>query len=84
MAAKRGANLVLAARNKDALMQLTEEIQGQGGNAEPIQGDVGCEEDIGAIVKIAQDRFGGFDTWINMVARFPQRRTEERIRSVCL
>jgi short chain dehydrogenase len=44
MAAKRGASLVLAARNKDALMQLTEEIQGQGGNAEPIQADVGREE----------------------------------------
>ena len=65
MAAKRGASLVLAARNKDALIQLTEEIQGQGGKAEPIQADVGREEDIGAIVKIAQDRFGGFDTWIN-------------------
>lgn len=65
LAAKRGARLVLAARNKDALMQLTEEIRRQGGDAEYIQADVGHEEEMRAIARFAQDCFGGFDTWIN-------------------
>jgi short-subunit dehydrogenase len=65
LAAKRGARVVLAARNKNALMQLTEEIRRQGGEAEHIQADVGHEEEMQAIARLAQDRFGGFDTWIN-------------------
>jgi short-subunit dehydrogenase len=65
MAAKRGARLVLAARNMEALTQLTEEIRKHGGKAECVQADVGREEDIHALAQTAKDCFGGFDTWIN-------------------
>lgn len=41
MAAKRGTKLVLAARNEDALRQLAEEINGQGGQAIYVIADVG-------------------------------------------
>jgi short-subunit dehydrogenase len=65
LAAKRGARLIVAARNDEALLRLTEEITRQGGEAEPVHADVGQEEDIAVIAKAAEDRFGGFDTWIN-------------------
>jgi short-subunit dehydrogenase len=65
MAAKRGARLVLAARSEDALRQLAEEINSGGGEATYIVADVGREEDVRSIGEKAQERFGGFDTWIN-------------------
>jgi short-subunit dehydrogenase len=65
MAAKRGARLVLAARNEEALNALTEEIREQGGQAVYVVADVGSEDDVQRIARIAEDRFGGFDTWIN-------------------
>jgi short-subunit dehydrogenase len=65
MAAKRGAKLVLAARNEDALRKLVEEIRNGGGQAEYVVADVGNEEDVSKIARVAQTCFGGFDTWIN-------------------
>jgi short-subunit dehydrogenase len=65
MAARRGARLVLAARSEDALRQLTEEINAVGGEATYVVADVGREEDVRRINEKAQERFGGFDTWVN-------------------
>jgi len=65
MAARRGARLVLAARNGAALQQLAEEIQQNGGQAVPVIADVGNEAEVREIARVAQERFGGFDTWIN-------------------
>ncbi|MBD0372042.1 MAG: SDR family oxidoreductase [Pyrinomonadaceae bacterium] len=65
MAARRGARLVLAARSEDALKQLSEEINSGGGEAVYVVADVGSEEDVRRISEKAQDRFGGFDTWVN-------------------
>lgn len=65
MAARRGARLVLAARNEAALRQLTEEIQAGGGEAAYAVADVGDEEQVRGIARVALERFGGFDTWVN-------------------
>ncbi|MBW4623278.1 MAG: SDR family oxidoreductase [Cyanosarcina radialis HA8281-LM2] len=65
MAAQQGAKLVLAARNEDALRQLTEEIRHQGGQATYAVADVGQEEDVNRIAERAIAEFGGFDTWVN-------------------
>ncbi len=65
MAADRGARLVLAARSKDALAQLTDEISQAGGKAVYAVADVGKIEDVSEIARAAQEHFGGFDTWIN-------------------
>ena len=65
MAAKRGAKLVLAARNGDALTRLAGEIRRAGGEAVPVIADVGNEDDVRGIVRAAVARFGRFDTWIN-------------------
>jgi len=65
MAARRGARLVLAARNADALKQLAAEIERDGGKATYCVADVGEETSAARISRAAVDRFGGFDTWVN-------------------
>lgn len=63
MAAARGARLVLASRNEDALKKLTDEI----GNDRAVYAiaDVGSEGDVKKIAAEALNKFGGFDTWVN-------------------
>jgi short-subunit dehydrogenase len=65
MAAQQGAKLVLAARNEDALRQLTDEIKSKGGQAIYVVADVGQEEDVNRIAELAIAEFSGFDTWVN-------------------
>jgi short-subunit dehydrogenase len=65
MAAHKGAKLVLAARNEDALRQLTDEIRRKGSQAIYVVADVGKEEDVNRIADKAIAEFSGFDTWVN-------------------
>lgn len=65
MAAARGASVVLAARNEDALNGICDEIKGQGGRAVAVACDVGKEEDIQRLAEAAIREFGRFDTWVN-------------------
>lgn len=68
LAAERGARLVLAARNEDALKQLTDELTAGGHEAVYVVADVGNEEDVKKIGRTAEERFGGLDTWVNNAA----------------
>jgi len=65
LAAKRGARVVLNARNEPALRQVTEEINAQGGEAIYVAGDVGNFDDVQSIGDETIRHFGGFDTWVN-------------------
>ena len=65
MAAEAGAKLVLAARSENALKELTDEINNNGGKAIYVVADVGKQEDVRKIADQANEKFGGFDTWIN-------------------
>ncbi len=65
MAARRGARVVLNARNEEALRLVVDEINSSGGEATYSVGDVGSFEDVQKIADEAVRRFGGFDTWIN-------------------
>lgn len=65
MAAQRGAKLVLAARNEEALRKLTGEINSSGGEALYVVADVGDEGDVKKIAAEAINKFDNFDTWIN-------------------
>lgn len=65
MAARQGAKLVLAARSEDALRQLSNEIEADGGRAVTVVADVGHEDDVRRIARAAFENFGGFDTWVN-------------------
>ncbi len=64
-AAKRGAKLVLAARNEDVLEQTVREIVAGGGKAIHVVTDVSKREDIERLAEAAISQFGGFDTWVN-------------------
>lgn len=64
-AARRGASLVLVARNDDALRSLAAEINAGGGEAAHVAADVASFSDLLRAAEVARDRFGGFDTWIN-------------------
>lgn len=67
-AAARGARLVLAARDAEALEALIEEIRAAGADAQAVVADVAVESDVKRIADTAVNRFGGFDTWINNAA----------------
>jgi NAD(P)-dependent dehydrogenase (short-subunit alcohol dehydrogenase family) len=64
-AARRGARLVLAARNESALRELATELTAQGHDAAYVVVDVADEADVRRIADAAIARFGGFDTWVN-------------------
>jgi len=65
LAAKRGARVVLNARNEDAIRQVVDEISEQGGQAIYVPGDVGNFDDMHNLAHTAIRHFGGFDTWVN-------------------
>ena len=66
-AAAKGAKLVLAARSGDVLSNMEQEINAAGGEAIHVVADVARREDVQQIADAAIKRFGGFDTWINLV-----------------
>jgi len=65
MAADKGCKLVLAARSEDVLEELCNEIRVAGGEAVYCVADVGKREDVEAIARVAIERFGRIDTWVN-------------------
>jgi short-subunit dehydrogenase len=67
MLAERGARLVIAARNEEALDAVVGEIRRDGGEAVRVVADVGREDEVNRIRDEAVRHFGGFDTWINDV-----------------
>src|SRR5437016_5720274 len=65
MASDRGARLVLAARNQDALRKLADELHEKGADVVVQRTDVANGEDIKKLADLAVDSFGRIDTWIN-------------------
>jgi NAD(P)-dependent dehydrogenase (short-subunit alcohol dehydrogenase family) len=65
LAARRGAKLVLAARDGDALEKICRDLRASGSEAEPVVADVAIEDDVRRIADAAMTRFGTIDTWVN-------------------
>lgn len=65
LAAKRGARLVVAARDRQAVQNLADEIRSGGGDALGVPTDVGNEAEVKNLAARAVEHFGGFDTWVN-------------------
>src|SRR5919205_104007 len=65
MAANRGANVVVVARNEEALQELVEEISTSGGSATYAIADVADEDALRRAAETARQRFGSIDTWVN-------------------
>jgi len=64
-AARKGARLVLAARSEHALTDIVERIRAAGGEAIFVPCDVSDRAQVENVAKVALDRFGRVDTWIN-------------------
>ena len=65
MAAARGARLVLFGRSTEALAALAAEIEGSGGHAIAVTGDVVNADDIRSLADRAVEAYGRIDTWVN-------------------
>lgn len=64
-AARRGAKLVLAARDREALERVAHEIREQGGDAVHVVADVADEEEMRQVANAAIRAWGHIDTWVN-------------------
>jgi short-subunit dehydrogenase len=62
---RRGAKLVLAARNREALDTLVGEVQRIGGDALAVPVDVADYRQVTELAARAVQRFGRIDTWVN-------------------
>ncbi|WP_188053783.1 SDR family oxidoreductase [Sphingosinithalassobacter sp. CS137] len=76
-AARRGASLVLAARNAEALEEIADELRATGARVATCKADVASDEDIERIAQTAIEAFGGFDTWVNDAAAAMYGRMDE-------
>lgn len=64
-AAKRGAKVVLVARDAEALADAVRDITAEGGAADYAVADVGDAAQVEAAAVKAVARFGRIDTWVN-------------------
>lgn len=76
-AAKRGAAVVLAARNGEALDTIRQEIEASGGRATACVADVAVKADVERIATTALDAFGTIDSWVNDAAAATFGRIED-------
>ena len=67
-AARRGASVVLAARNQHDLAAAVADIRRQGGRALDVTADVADPDQVGRIAAAALREFGHIDTWVNNAA----------------
>jgi short-subunit dehydrogenase len=65
MAADKGASVALIARNFEALADLSNEINNQGGKAVFYAADVADEQAMRKAGRYCADQLGGIDTWVN-------------------
>jgi short-subunit dehydrogenase len=65
---RRGARVVLAARNEDALEEVADAIRRVGGEAHVVKTDVSDWPQVQKLAQEAAGKFGRIDTWINNAA----------------
>lgn len=63
--ARNGDTLVLAARRKNLLKDLVEEIESKGAEALAVETDVADESSVEKLANTAVKKFGRIDVWIN-------------------
>lgn len=66
--AGEGAAVVLAARRREALEEVAEEVRSHGGTALVVPTDVRDEAAVEALARAATERLGGLDCWVNDAA----------------
>jgi short-subunit dehydrogenase len=65
---RRGATVVVAARNDEALEEVARQVERLGGRAEAVATDVGEWKEVDRLAARAKERFERIDTWINNAA----------------
>ena len=80
--ARKGAKVVIAARNEEGLQSLVEDIRHVGGEAIYQVADVTDFAQVKAVADLAAERFGRLDTWVHcaavsLYATFEQTTPEE-------
>ena len=76
-AVRRGAAVVLAARNAEALESIRNDLSARGGRVAICPADVAKDEDVERIASVAIEAFGGFDSWVNDAAAATYGRMDE-------
>lgn len=82
-----GANVVLAARRTDLLEEVAAVVRGYGGNPLVVTTDVSRNDQMERLARLAVERFGGIDVWINnagvaVIGRFEEAPVEDHARVV--
>lgn len=77
MLSSMGATIVLAARRKDRIDALAEELGSNGGKALAVETDVTDVEQVKALVEAAVKEFGKIDVMINNAGLMPQSPLEQ-------
>ena len=67
-AVRRGAAVVLVARNERALKEIARDLERAGGRTAICAIDVASQGSADRIAEVAIEAFGGFDTWVNDAA----------------
>ena len=67
-AGKRGANVVLAARNEEALREAAQEVEASGGKTLVVPTDVAEQQQVERLAQATIEHFGRIDTWVNNAA----------------
>jgi NAD(P)-dependent dehydrogenase (short-subunit alcohol dehydrogenase family) len=83
--AKRGAKVVVSARNELGLKSLVDEIESKVGEAKAITADVANFEQVKAIADYTVEQYGRIDTWVHaaatgVLAPFEEITLEEFVR----
>ncbi len=65
LAAKRGAKVMLVARNEEALKNIAARLSAQGAEVRWAVADVANEGELRAAADLASNTWGSIDTWIN-------------------
>jgi short-subunit dehydrogenase len=76
-AVRRGASVLLVARNEGALLDVRDDLRSRGGRAEICVADVSVDENLERVAETAIQRFGGFDSWVNDAAAATYGRMED-------
>lgn len=75
--AERGASVVLAARRKDALLEVAAECEARGGRALAVPTDVADFRAVEELARRAVEHFGRIDVWVNNAVLAAVGRLEE-------
>ena len=70
--AREGANILLAARNQEALEKAAAEIMEAGGTATWCQADMAVPESLTRVIDTAQEQFGRIDVLVNNAGIFEE------------